>query len=67
MRRTVKELFEPLCRDYDDKSIARSDEKSYDHAQNKTCIPRKKVILLLPDKEKCLRDLKVLGCDFHKG
>jgi hypothetical protein len=25
------------------------------------------VILLLPDKEKCLRDLKVLGCDFHKG
>jgi hypothetical protein len=67
MRRAVKELFEPLCRDYDYKSIARSDEKSYDHAQHKTCIPRKKVILLLPDKEKCLRDLKVLGCDFHKG
>jgi hypothetical protein len=67
MRRAVKELFEPLCRDYEDKSIARFDEKSHDHAQHKTCIHRKKVILLLPDKEKCLRDLKILGCDFHKG
>jgi hypothetical protein len=67
MRRAIKDVFKPLCRDYDDKPVPWVEEKSYDHAQHKTCIPRKKMILLLPDREKCLRDLKILGCEFHRG
>lgn len=67
IRHTVKDVFEPLCRDANDKPIEQSDERSHNHAQHKTCILRKKVILLLPEKERCLRDLTVLGCNFHKG
>jgi hypothetical protein len=67
MCRAVKDVFKPLCRDDDDKPIARFDERNHDHAQHKMCIPPKRVILLLPDREKCLRDLKILGCEFYKG
>ena len=66
MRRALKDVFEPLCLDDDDKPIARFDKRNNDHAQHKMCSPRKRVILLLPNKEKCLRDLKILGCEFHK-
>jgi hypothetical protein len=65
-RRAISNIFEPLCRDADDKPIERTEGVSYDHTQHKRCTPRKKVILLLPDREKCLGDLKTLGFDPHK-
>jgi hypothetical protein len=43
-----------------------SDANNYDHTQHRICKPRKNIVLLLTDKAKCLRDLKMLGCDPHK-
>lgn len=40
-----------------------NDQNNYDHRLHKTCKPRRQIILLLPEKESCLRDLQMLGCD----
>lgn len=42
------------------------DQNHYDHTLHKTCKPRRNIILLLSEKEKCIGDLKALGCDPYK-
>lgn len=45
---------------------AHDDEKNYDHTKHEACKARRSIILLVPEKTQCLRDLKALGCDPRK-
>jgi hypothetical protein len=67
MRCEIEDVFEPPCHNDCEEPVERIDGQSYDHTQHKTCTPRKKIVLVLPNREKCLNDLKILGCDIHQG
>jgi hypothetical protein len=67
MRCEIEDVFEPPCHNDCEEPVERIDGQSYDHTQHKTCTPRKEIVLVLPNREKCLNDLKILGCDIHQG
>lgn len=42
------------------------DQNNYDHTLHQACKARRNVVLLLSEKEQCLGNLKLLGCDPHE-
>lgn len=65
----MKPLDLQICnprRDVCDDVAHDNDQNNYDHTLHKICKPRRNIILLVPEKESCLRHLETLGCDLFK-
>lgn len=60
VRRMIMKALERTCHDHDGKLYK---VQPSDHTSHGLCKERKSIILLLPEKERCLRFLKMIGLD----